>query len=148
MGKSLSEAARERGLDLPAMIQSLSGKGVQVEVRRAGAAAEIAALPAFCWQAACADVGGGSYLRLLSSREGVFGELPLGEKVRRLTSLPAQLFGLRERGRIAQGCWADILVLRKRGDGFAVDYVFVGGKPVVIRGHLSGFKAGCLLSKG
>lgn len=147
LGQTLSEASMKRGLTLPAMVQGLSGKGVQVEVRRAGAEANMAALPAFCWQAACADSGEGFYLKLLNSKEGRFAGLPLQEKVRRLTSLPAQLFGLRERGRIALGYCADILVLKKQGNGYTVDYVFINGKPVVIRGHLSGFRAGCLLSR-
>ncbi|MGB9791303.1 MAG: amidohydrolase family protein, partial [Thermacetogeniaceae bacterium] len=102
-------------------------------------------------QAACAAYEDGadreevSYLELLSGGQGCFGGLPFQEKVRRLTSLPAQLFGLRERGEIAPGYYADILVLKRQGNGYAVEYVFVSGRPVVIEGHISGFKAGCLL---
>jgi len=36
--------------------------------------------------------------------------MPLAEAVRRLTSHPAEVFGIRDRGRIAPGAWADLLL--------------------------------------
>jgi N-acyl-D-amino-acid deacylase len=36
--------------------------------------------------------------------------LPMEEAVRKLTSEPARLFGIRDRGRIEKGCWADMLL--------------------------------------
>ena len=38
------------------------------------------------------------------------GAMPLDEAVRRLTSHPASVFGIRERGRLAPGCAADLLL--------------------------------------
>ncbi len=38
------------------------------------------------------------------------GVLELAEAVRKLTSEPAELFGIRDRGRIAPGAWADLLL--------------------------------------
>ncbi|HYD57754.1 MAG TPA: amidohydrolase family protein [Burkholderiales bacterium] len=38
------------------------------------------------------------------------GAMPLEEAVRRLTSHPASVFGIRERGRLAPGCAADLLL--------------------------------------
>ncbi len=39
------------------------------------------------------------------------GLLPLAEGVRRLTSHPAQVFGIRDRGRLVPGAWADLLLI-------------------------------------
>jgi N-acyl-D-aspartate/D-glutamate deacylase len=38
------------------------------------------------------------------------GLMPIEQAVRRLTSHPAQVFGLRDRGRIAPGAWADLVL--------------------------------------
>ncbi|MDX1528630.1 MAG: amidohydrolase family protein, partial [Gammaproteobacteria bacterium] len=38
------------------------------------------------------------------------GTMPLEEAVRRLTSQPAEIFGLRDRGRLTQGAFADLLL--------------------------------------
>jgi N-acyl-D-aspartate/D-glutamate deacylase len=38
------------------------------------------------------------------------GTLPLGTAIRKMTSLPADRFGLRDRGRIAEGAFADLVV--------------------------------------
>ncbi len=37
-------------------------------------------------------------------------QLSLQEAIRKLTSEPARLFGIRDRGRIEKGCWADMLL--------------------------------------
>lgn len=151
VGESLAEASMERGVTLPAMIRELLGKGVQVEVDETGGEASLATLPLFCWQAGCGSLGEEdgvqveNYMKLLAEKKGRFGEIPLPEKVKRLTSLPARLFGLQGRGRIAVDYYADLLVLKKQGTGYAPDYVFVNGRPVLINGHITTFKAGHVL---
>ncbi len=153
IGKSLAEAAREQGLPVFAMSQQLLGKTIQIEVEDTGGEGALAASPFFCWQAGYnseqeekeSTIDPPNYLELLGQTEGYFGQLPLPEKVRRLTFLPARLFGLEGRGRIAVNSYADLLVLKKRGRGYAPDYVFVSGRPAVIKGHITRFKAGHVL---
>jgi N-acyl-D-amino-acid deacylase len=54
------------------------------------------------------DAGFGLHLLGKWTRDlGVFG---LGEAVRKLTGQPATIFGLKERGRLAPGCWADLML--------------------------------------
>lgn len=86
--------------------------------------------------------------------------LSLEEAVRRMTSLPADKFGLADRGRIAPGQWADLVVLdpervtdtatyedpRRYPDG--IDYVLVNGAVVVERGAPLNRPAGQVLSRG
>ena len=54
------------------------------------------------------DAGFGLHLMGHWARE--LGAMPLAEAVRRLTSQPAQLFGMRGRGAIREGCAADLLL--------------------------------------
>uniref|UniRef100_E6PGN4 Putative N-acyl-D-glutamate deacylase n=1 Tax=mine drainage metagenome TaxID=410659 RepID=E6PGN4_9ZZZZ len=52
----------------------------------------------------------GSFPRLFSRFVRVRHTLPLEEAVRRCTSLPAQIFGLRDRGAIREGAFADLVL--------------------------------------
>ncbi|HEX5940599.1 MAG TPA: amidohydrolase family protein, partial [Dehalococcoidia bacterium] len=38
------------------------------------------------------------------------GVIPLEEAVRKMTSLPANTFGLKERGLVKEGAWADLVL--------------------------------------
>jgi N-acyl-D-amino-acid deacylase len=40
--------------------------------------------------------------------------LSLEEAVRRMTSLPASIFGMSDRGQISEGCWADLVIFNER----------------------------------
>ncbi len=82
------------------------------------------------------------------------------EAVRRLTALPAERFGLRDRGRIAEGAQADIVVLdldrvesRATLTDFArfpsgIAHVLVNGTPVVEDGRRTGARPGHVLRRG
>jgi N-acyl-D-aspartate/D-glutamate deacylase len=103
--------------------------------------------------------------------EGVrrFGALSIEEAVRMLTDEPAQLFGLRDRGRLAPGAHADVVVFdgatvapepihevadlpggceRLTSEAVGVPHVLVGGVPIVESGALTGARPGTLLRSG
>ena len=95
----------------------------------------------------------GHYVR----EEGLFS---LEEAVRRMTSLPADKFRLADRGRIAEGAWADLTIFdperiadtatyddpRRYPSGIA--HVFVNGEPVVTGGVPVAGSAGQVLARG
>lgn len=51
----------------------------------------------------------GTFARILGHYVRDHGALDLPEAIRKMTSLPAQRLGLRDRGRIAPGCAADLV---------------------------------------
>jgi N-acyl-D-amino-acid deacylase len=91
------------------------------------------------------------------SRElGLFG---LEEAVRRMTSLPARRFGLAERGAVAAGAYADIVVFdaervadratyeRPAVPAAGIELVLVNGQPVWERGAGTGVRSGRVLRR-
>ena len=52
----------------------------------------------------------GTFPRILSKYVRDDGILTLPEAVRRMTSLPAKVFGMQERGQIKSGYWADLVM--------------------------------------
>ena len=81
------------------------------------------------------------------------------DAVRRLTALPAERFGLLDRGRVAEGYWADLVVLdlqriesRSTLTEFArfptgIAHVLVNGSAVVADGRRTGAKPGHVLRR-
>ena len=97
------------------------------------------------------------------------GVLGLEEAVRLLTDAPARLFGLRERGRLAPGWHADIVVfdpatvgttaarerhdlpadgLRLYAESTGIDHVLVAGEPILADGRFTGARPGTVLRSG
>ena len=86
--------------------------------------------------------------------------LTLEEAVRRMTALPAEVFRLKDRGRLAPGAVADVVVFdpAKVGDpaGFEAphqyavgfDWVLVNGVPVIDAGRWTGEKTGRAVRRG
>jgi len=85
--------------------------------------------------------------------------IALEEAVRRMTSMPAVFFGLKKRGKIKVGYWADITVFdpkeitdvasMKNPEAFSrgIKYVFVNGIPAIWKGSATRVKAGKVLKK-
>jgi N-acyl-D-amino-acid deacylase len=85
----------------------------------------------------------GTNARVLGKYVRGMGVLPLEEAIRKMTSLPARTFGLRDRGLVREGFWADLVVFdpAKVSDqatfekphqySVGFDYVLVNG--VVVR---------------
>jgi N-acyl-D-aspartate/D-glutamate deacylase len=88
------------------------------------------------------------------------GTLELEDAVRRMTSLPAAIFGLRDRGTISVGNFADITIFDADAirdtatyeqpysfpDG--IEHVFVNGRPVLLHGSFTNERPGRVLRHG
>jgi N-acyl-D-aspartate/D-glutamate deacylase len=106
---------------------------------------------------------------LLATGVRTFGALSIEEAVRMLTDEPARLFGLRDRGRIAPGAHADLVLFdpdtvapapiravedlpggceRLTSDAIGVERVLVAGVTVVERGQVLDARPGTLLRSG
>jgi N-acyl-D-aspartate/D-glutamate deacylase len=98
--------------------------------------------------------------------EGIF---TLEELVQELSDIPAKLYGLTDRGRIAEGYWADMVIFdpetiasspvemrfdfpggaaRLYNHGIGIDTVLVAGEVVAQDGKLTDARAGKLLKSG
>lgn len=101
--------------------------------------------------------GFGTFPRVLGEYVRGKGIISLNEAVHKMTGLPAGAFGLKNRGNITQGFFADITVFAPdsikdnatfenpflKPDGIC--YVFVNGEPVLWEGKLTGAMPGRIL---
>ncbi|MGH9198390.1 MAG: amidohydrolase family protein, partial [Acidimicrobiia bacterium] len=99
----------------------------------------------------------GSYARLIEHYVRQIGLLSLEEAIRKSTSLPARILGLRDRGILREGAWADIVIfdpahVRNRStfddphhyaEGFGI--VMVNGEIVLQEGKVTGATPGMIL---
>jgi N-acyl-D-amino-acid deacylase len=103
----------------------------------------------------------GAFPRVLGHFSRDLGLFTLEEAVRKMTSLPAERFGLRSRGRIAEGHAADLVLFDARtvadrtsyqdpsAAPAGIEYVFVNGEPVADHGAIdTGRRAGTVLRRG
>jgi N-acyl-D-aspartate/D-glutamate deacylase len=80
--------------------------------------------------------------------------LALEDAVRKMTSLPAQVLGLKDRGLLREGYWADVVVFdpdrvadmatyeNPKQYPKGIDYVLVNGAIVIDHGHHTGARPG------
>jgi len=99
----------------------------------------------------------GTYPRILGKYVREEGVLTIEDAIRRMTSLPAQRFRLKDRGLIMEGMWADITIFdrerimdrasyddpHKYPEG--IEYVLVNGQIALERGKNTGVHAGKVL---
>jgi len=101
----------------------------------------------------------GTFPRVLGHYVRERGIISLPEAVRKMTALPAQKLGLRDRGVLRPGAWADLVVFNQDTIGDVasysdpkkyprgIEYVTVNGVLTVSRGRHTGAKAGMVLTK-
>ena len=99
----------------------------------------------------------GTYPRILGHYVREEQLLSLEQAIRKMTSGPAQRLGLRDRGILREGAWADIVIfdparIEDRATyqnpmqyPTGIDYVLVNGVPTVIKGELQPDRAGQIL---
>jgi N-acyl-D-amino-acid deacylase len=101
----------------------------------------------------------GTFPRVLGHYSRMRKIITLQEAVRKMTSLPAQKLGLRDRGVIRPGAWADLVVFnpetvvdvatyadpKKYPEG--IEYVIVNGVLTVSKGRHTGARAGKVLKR-
>lgn len=102
--------------------------------------------------------GFGSFPRFIGKYVREEGLIPLSEAIRKITHLPALIFGIKERGLIKEGFYADICIFDydliidratysepfRRPEG--IFYVFVNGILVIDEGKYKGSLAGRVLN--
>jgi len=103
--------------------------------------------------------GCGTFPRVLARYVREKQVLSLGEAVRRMTSLPAETFGLERRGRLREGFYADLVVFdpAKVADGATygspkkppegIVHVLVNGRPVMLGGARTPDRPGRILRR-
>lgn len=101
----------------------------------------------------------GSFPKVLSYFSRDLGLFTMEEAVRKMTSMSMQRFGIRDRGLIREGCFADITILDEAVVGekgtylapahFAegIRYVIINGTPVLRDGVYNGRLCGHVLRK-
>jgi len=179
IGKSVGELARERGLSDIDMALRLQLEG---DPNRAGGArlrgfsmseADIEAFYARPWVATSSDGSialpsdgpvharyYGTFPRKIRHYALDRGIISLEDAVRSMTSLPALICGLRDRGLVREGMRADLVVFdpaaiadtatffEPHRHAAGIDHVLVNGAFTVESGKMTGARPGLLLKKG
>ncbi len=183
-GRTVGEIARARGVaPFDALLDVVVADGLRTGLRPPiGESEEDWVLRAQTWQDERAIVGGsdaGAHLdtmcgaiystSMLGDGVRTRGLLTWEQAVRQLTDIPARLYGLRDRGRLVPGAFADVVVLdpatighgavRTRGDlpggasrlyaeAVGVGHVVVNGTEIVRAGGFTGAVPGRVLRSG
>jgi N-acyl-D-aspartate/D-glutamate deacylase len=183
-GRSVGEVARSRGVEpFDALLDVVVADGLRTGLRPPMGESEADwVLRAQAWQDPRAIVGGsdaGAHLdtmcgaiystSMLGDGVRARGLLSWEQAVRLLTDVPARLYGLRDRGRLVPGGFADVVVLdpttighgpvrtrddlpggasRLYADAVGVGHVLVNGTEIVRDGDFTGAVPGRVLRSG
>jgi N-acyl-D-aspartate/D-glutamate deacylase len=183
-GRSVGDVARERGVEpFDALLDVVVADGLRTGLRPPIPESEADwTLRAETWQDARAIVGGsdaGAHLdtmcgavystSLLGDGVRARGLLSWEAAIRQLTDIPARLYGVKDRGRLVAGAFADIVVfdpdsighgaVRTRDDlpggasrlyaeAIGIEHVLVNGTPIAQGGEFTGATPGRLLHSG
>jgi N-acyl-D-aspartate/D-glutamate deacylase len=188
-GRTVASIAADRGIEAEdALIDSVVPEALPVTVLfpsltpSLGASPESWAVRSRVWRDERVVLGGsdaGAHSDLMCHANYttvVLGEMTrerdlfqLEDAVRRLTDVPARLYGLRHRGRVAEGWFADLVVfdpetigsdpprarhdqpagaMRLYAEAKGIDHVIVNGREVVGAGGFTGDRPGTVLRSG
>lgn len=140
-GKSLKEFSQTQNLTLTeALLKLMELSQLKAEVLRSNTDFSILPQILFSENSLVASGGALKFLDLVQKENLI----PLEKAVMKLTSLPARKFGLKERGLLAEGYFADIVVLRDGKPG----EVLVNGSLVLEDGETKKVLAGQVLRRG
>jgi N-acyl-D-aspartate/D-glutamate deacylase len=185
LGRRIDQVAAERGVDpLDALCDIVIEDGLQTVLRprASGDDDESWALRPDIWRDQRVVLGGsdaGAHLDMMTSFSyftTMLGEsvrerqvMPIEEAVHLLVDVPSRLYGLKGRGRIAEGWFADLVVLdpdtvatgpvqtrhdlpggapRLFADAVGIEHVVVNGVEVVTHGRYTGDRGGTVLRSG
>lgn len=102
----------------------------------------------------------GTFPRVLGKYVREEGKLKMEEAIRKMTSLPAQTFGLRKKGILREGFDADIVLFNPdtvkdtstfddpSQDPIGIPWVLVNGEIAVENGRVAGVQSGRVLRRG
>lgn len=179
-GRSLAELGEDLGADpadlaFDALMDDRLDVSIVLDCMNEADVETIMAVP---WIAVCTDAEGrrpghpildagrphprtyGSTARILGTYVRDRGTLPLETAVAKLTSVPAARLGLRDRGTVREGAFADLVVfdpatvadeatyLEPARHPRGIDHVIVNGRPAVLAGQETGQRPGRLLRRG
>jgi N-acyl-D-aspartate/D-glutamate deacylase len=183
-GRSVGEVARERGVEpFDALLDVVVADGLRTGLRPPIPESEADwTLRAETWQDARAIVGGsdaGAHLdtmcgavystSLLGDGVRARGLLSWEAAIRQLTDIPARLYGLKDRGRLVPGAFADVVVFdpdsighgavrtkddlpggasRLYAEAIGMEHVLVNGTPIARGGEFTGTTPGRVLHSG
>jgi dihydroorotase/N-acyl-D-amino-acid deacylase len=99
----------------------------------------------------------GTYAKILGRYVRELGDISLEEAVRKATSLPAQRLGIRDRGTLREGAWADIVIFdpetiidrstyaQPHQYSAGMEYVLVNGQVVLDQGRITDARPGMVV---
>lgn len=172
IGRSLDEIAAEEGLDAADVALTIQRNGGAAVINFGMSDDDMRLAMPLPWVATASDGGAkvpnssrphprsfGTFPRKIGFYAVAEGLLPLGQAIRSCTSLPAEILGLNDRGRIADGLVADIVVFDPQTFRDHANYenpylppsgirhLLVAGQPAVFEGQVTGVLAGKSLRK-
>ena len=178
-GKTIAEIARQRGTDPPATLMALIAEALAYEEKHPDAdgvesvigtsmdEADVAKILAWPYTNLCTDGslegrhprGYGSFPRVLGRYVREQGVVSLPEAIRKMTSLAAHNMGISDRGTLAPGMAADLVLFdpatildrattsEPHAVSVGVEAVWVNGAQVFADGHVTGARPGQVIRR-